>query len=85
MSDKLEKKIDLVINDITEIKIALKGYNGTQGLIPAFTKHCENNECFQKDYYKFKRVVLAVFFFLLGSGVLGIGGVKIAEALMKGG
>ena len=85
MSDELEKKVDQLVTDLTEVKIALKGYNGTQGLIPAFTKHCEANECFQRDYYKFKRTVLMIFFFLLGSGVLGVGGVKIAEVLAKGG
>jgi len=87
MSDELEalrKDLSDIKTDVVEVKIALKGYNGTQGLIPAFNRHCDDNESFQRDYYSFKRKVLAIFFFLLGSGVLGVGGVKIAEIIAKG-
>ena len=82
----IEEKIDRLIIDFAELKIdfaelktAVKGYNGNQGLIPAFEQHCEDNKDFQKDYFKFKRKVLAVFFFLLGSGALGLSVVKIIE------
>ena len=69
-------------NDVTEIKVALKGYNGTeQGLIPAFEKHCKKDEDFRADYYKFKRAVLAVFFTALGAGGLTVGITKLAEVL----
>ena len=85
LDSKLEGKVDRLVTDVAEIKIALKGYNGTPGLIPAFREHCDRDGQFRADYFKFKRIVLGVFFFLLGSGVLGVGGVKIAEMMARGG
>ena len=78
MSDELEKKVDQLVTDMAEIKVALKGYDNKGGLINDY----EKTKC---DYFKFKKVVLCIFFFLLGSGALGLGGVKIAEVLAKGG
>jgi len=60
-----EEKLDTLINTVTRIEQALRGYNGDPGLIK---EHCD----LKKDYYKFKMRALAVFYFLLGSGVLGI-------------
>lgn len=83
MPEPLEKKVDELREEVSEIRTALKGYNGGQGLIPAFREHCERDEQFRKDYYSFRRRVLAVFFFLLGSGIFGAGGIKAFEYLAK--
>uniref|UniRef100_A0A6M3L1L9 Uncharacterized protein n=1 Tax=viral metagenome TaxID=1070528 RepID=A0A6M3L1L9_9ZZZZ len=83
MSDELEKKVDQLNSKVDRIEAMLK-YNGI-GLIPTFEQHCIQDREFRADYYKFKRRTLGIFFFLLGSGVLGLGGVKIAEVLAKGG
>jgi len=73
----LDEKVDSLIKDVAEIKAALK-YNNI-GLIPTFEQHCNQDREFRQDYYSFKRKVLAVFFFLLGSGVLGVSTVKLVE------
>ena len=73
----LEEKVDTLMVDMKEIKTALK-YNGT-GLIPSFEKHCESDRCFREDYYKFKRWAIGVFCFMVGSGVIGLSAVKIAQ------
>jgi len=78
MSDTtLDEKVDTLIKDVAEIKAALK-YNGI-GLIPTFEQHCIQDRQFRSDYYSFKRKVMATFFFLLGSGGLGIGVIKLIE------
>jgi hypothetical protein len=61
-----DHQLNQLAEDASEIKTLLKGYNGYPGL-------CERHENLSKDYYKFKRWVLSVFFFLLGSGALGVG------------
>ncbi len=71
--EKIGKKVDELKEDVSEIKTALKGYNGNTGLIPAFTEHCEHDALFRKDYYQFKRNVLIIFAFVLGTGTLGVG------------
>ena len=38
----------------------------------------------RKDYFKFKRTVLIVFSFLVGSGVLGLSTLKIIEVMASG-
>ena len=72
MPNTLEEKVDKLVIDIAEIKIALKGYDGNPGLGKRFNDLAE-------DYFCFKRKVLAVFFFILGSGGLGLGIVKLLE------
>ena len=82
MSDtSLEEKVDRLTIDTAEIRIALKGYNGNQGLIPAFEEHCKCDTEFRADYYAFKRKCLMIFCFTLGSGGLGVGIVKLLELL----
>ena len=79
MSDStLEGKVDKLVTDVTEIRIALKGYNGDQGLIAVFQEHCKQNKELATDYYKFKRACIGIFCFLVGSGTLGFGIFKIA-------
>lgn len=77
--DNLERKVDDLNSKVDRIEAMLK-YNGI-GLIPTFEQHCVQDREFRQDYYKFKRTTLMIFFFLLGSGVLGIGGVKLIEAI----
>lgn len=64
----LDEKVDHLVNEVGEIKIALKGYNGSLGLIPAFDEHC-------KAERKKWRVVYVVFGFLVGIGALEIWGI----------
>ena len=64
MADKTDHDL------LTEIHTTLLGKNGQGGLI-------RSHEALKKDYYKFKQHVLEVFFFLVGSGALGIGVWKI--------
>jgi len=61
-----DDQLEQLSRDVSEIKTMLKGYNGYPGL-------CTRHENLSKDYYKFKRWVLSIFFFLLGSGALGVG------------
>ena len=69
----LDGKLDGVITTTNSIEQSIKGYNGHQGLIPAFEVHCESDRQFREDYYKFKRAVLVTAAFLTGSGILGGG------------
>ena len=73
----LEGKVDHLIEDVAEIRAALK-YNGI-GLIPSFEQHCNQDREFRADYYKFKRTVFVVTAFVVGSGGLGVGIVKLME------
>lgn len=57
---------------LMEIHTTLLGANGQGGL-------CRDFESVKRDYYYFKRKVLAVFFFLLGSGVLGAAIFEVAK------
>jgi hypothetical protein len=75
-------ELEQLQKDVTEIKTALKGYNGSkQGLIPAFEEHCKSDEKFRADYYKFKRACLAVFFTIIGASGIGISITKLTEIL----
>ena len=77
----LEEKVDSLIKEVQAVKTVLQGYNGGTGLLKTFEQHCNQDREFRDDYYKFKRKVLSVFFFLLGSGGLGIGIVKLVEVV----
>ena len=69
-----DDKLDQLAEDVTEIKIALKGYNGYPGL-------CKSHEDLASDYYSFKRKSLLVFGLLAGAGVLTGGGYGILQLL----
>ncbi len=56
---------------LIEIHGALLGINGQKGLL-------REVKDLKDDYYSFKKAVLAVFFFLLGTGVLGVSFWKLA-------
>jgi len=58
---------------IREIRQALLGLNGHDGLLKLFEEHKQSDERFREDYYIFKRWVLSVFFFLVGSGAITVG------------
>ena len=80
MSDTtLEDKVDQLVTDVAQIRTALQGYNGGAGLLKTFEQHCNQDREFRAGYYAFKRKVLAIFFFTLGSGGLGLGIVKLVE------
>jgi len=51
---------------VNAIEQALRGYNGQPGLI-------KDHENLKKDYFKFKRLVLVIFAFAIGSGAIGLG------------
>jgi hypothetical protein len=73
MAQTIEDKIDNLINDVTEIKTALKGYNGQSGL-------CEEHSKLKDDFYSFRRAVLVMLGVLVGSGVLSVGIFELAKA-----
>ena len=62
---------------IQKISQALLGFNGHDGLLNLFEEHREADERFREDYYNFKRWVLSVFFFLVGSGVITAGIIQL--------
>ena len=69
-----DDKFEQLVEDVTEIKIALKGYNGYKGL-------CKSHEELAKDYYSFKRRALLVFGFMVGAGILTGGSIGIIQAM----
>ena len=70
MTESDLKQIQIIHDDVLEIKNVLKGYGRSKGLLEEFSD-------LKQDYYHFKRVVLTVFAFAIGSGILGISAVKI--------
>lgn len=75
----LDEKVDKLVTDVAEIKTALK-YNGS-GLIPTFEKHCARDHEFRMDYYRFKRICIAVFFFMVGSAGIGFGVFELLKVM----
>lgn len=69
-----DDKFEQLVEDVTEIKIALKGYNGYKGL-------CKSHDDLASDYYSFKRRVLLVFGFMVGAGILTGGSIGIIQAM----
>ena len=62
----IEEKIDKLVTDVTEIKIALKGYDGQSGV-------CERLDMLEKSFYKFRNTAILILGLLIGSGLLGTG------------
>jgi len=44
----------------------------------------KDHESLKTDYYKFKRLVLMAFAFVVGSGALGVGAYQIAQRVVGG-
>jgi len=65
MADRIEELLEQVHQDVIEMKVVLKGYDGNPGL-------CTKVDKLMTDYYKFKRLVLMIFAFMVGSGALGV-------------
>ena len=74
-----EQIVQETYDKVNQIWQAFFGVKNTDdnGLLGAFKAHCEDDKCFRADYYKFKRLGIGIFFFLVGSGVLGLGIFKI--------
>ncbi len=70
MTESDLKQIQIIHDDVLEIKNVLKGYGRNKGL-------CEEFSELKLDYYRFKRNVFAVLAFDIGSGILGISAIKI--------
>ena len=69
-----DKTLEQLVEDVTEIKTMLKGYNGYKGL-------CKSHEDLASDYYSFKRRALLVFGFMVGAGILTGGSIGIIQAM----
>jgi hypothetical protein len=69
-----DDKLDQLVEDVTEIKTMLKGYNGYKGL-------CKSHDDLASDYYSFKRRVLLVFGFMVGAGILTGGSIGIIQLM----
>ena len=74
-----EEMVQETYDKINQIWVAFFGVKNTndRGMLGEFQK-------LQSDYYRFKRLVIGVFAFLVGSGVLGLSAIKITEALTRG-
>lgn len=76
MPDKTaEERAQDTYDKVIQIWGALCGVPGTsdKGLLGKFEEHCKSDSEFRAEFYKFRRQCLAVFFFLLGTGALGVG------------
>jgi hypothetical protein len=73
MAQTIEDKIDNLVEDVSAIKVALKGYNGQTGL-------CESHEELKKDFYAFRRALLVILGVLVGSGLISFGAFGLAKA-----
>jgi hypothetical protein len=62
--NELKEQITKVEKTVVRIETALTGYNGKAGL-------CEDHENLKSDFFKFRNRAMMIFFFLLGSGILG--------------
>ena len=69
----LDDKLDKLVKAVTEIHVALAGYNGNKGLIGEFSQHCIDNNEFKEEFYKFRRTLFLILGFMVGSGMLGVG------------
>ena len=69
-----DEQLSQLLEDVSEIKTALKGDNGYPGL-------CKSHKDLAEDYYSFKRRALLVFGFLVGAGVLTGGSLGILQVL----
>ena len=74
LEEQIIEQVSQMREDIAQIKTALKGYDGQPGL-------CERHDDLEKSYYKFKRLVISVFAFLVGSGVISVSVIKGLEVL----
>ena len=74
--EKLWAKLDAIENKTDQIHQGLYGVPDTddKGM-------CGQFQDLKKDYYTFKARAMIVFFFLLGSGVLGVGIWELLKAL----
>lgn len=71
---ELDNKVDLIATDVTEIKTALKGYNGQLGL-------CQQVEKNTKAIFKLW-VAVIILCLALGGGTFGV--VKAVMAVVGG-
>jgi hypothetical protein len=66
--DKLFEKIDQLDKKTDKIYFGLYGVPGTED-----KGMCGEFHDLKVDYYQFKQKAMTIFFFLLGSGALGVG------------
>jgi len=71
--DKLDGKLEKIGEDVAEIRVVLRGYNGQVGL-------CEDHENLKAAFSSFRRKALIIFGVLVGSGVLGLGLPELVKA-----
>jgi hypothetical protein len=69
-----EEKLDQLIEDVREIKIVLKGYNGYPGL-------CQRHEELSKDHFSLRRLVIGLICVLSGTGLISGGTVGILKLI----
>ena len=65
---------------ITEMYTILCG-NGHTGLCKQFEEHKESDRQFRREYYAFKRWILVVLAFLVGTGAVSLSVLKVAPLL----
>jgi len=65
----LDEKVDQLVTDVSEIRIALKGYSGDTGLL-------KSHECLKKDFYNFRLLCIVIF---SSAGIFGGGGFWLSK------
>ncbi len=68
--DQLSEYMANLNVDIKEIKVALKGYNGTPGL-------CADHEKLKNEFLAFRRWGIAIVGVLVGSSVINVSLLKL--------
>jgi len=71
---ELLNDVKILRRDTTEIKTVLMGYDDHPGL-------CNQVHEVRKDFYTFRRIILIVAAFLVGTGLLSIGVIEVLKGL----
>lgn len=73
----LEEKVDRLVVDVSDIKVALKGYNSHDGL-------CNHVNRIDEDFYLLRRRIYIIAAFIVGGGGLGIGSYELVRLATGG-
>lgn len=72
-----------LIKKVSQIHTIICDTDGNEGLCTQFRKHCERDDKRWGDYFTFKRNALMFVGFLVGTGLLTVGGIEIAKFFMR--
>jgi len=74
-----EQMLQETYDKVNQIWAAFFGVRGTsdRGFLGQFRDHRNSDTEFREDYYRFKRIVIGGFAFLIGSGAISISVIKL--------